>query len=401
MQLTNLTDQPLLLQQSGVDATAFNTTLPGGLFVLNPHESASYSMTFNPSRPGVYTNTLGLGPSKDYKLALVNLTAEAVSPFSLTPSTVTLGNQPLGTVGTRKVKLTNSYSQNITISAYSFDHYNPNFTVDFPKLPLTLNPRDSVQFTVTYKPTNTWGDYTNLLISLPHSSNGVLPLTGQGVQAAVLAVDSIALDFGGQLINTTSKSRTITVKSTTDLPLVVGSVSINNPAFNVEMPKLPVTLQKGQGFNLKVTFQPNQAQVYNSQLQINTDFGLSIGTVALSGEGSATTPLEPGPNTLDFGTVTVGETSKARKVSFTNKLNTKSLTVAKITFSYPTKVLTKDYSTSNLSQSLPIVLAPGQKFLVEVSFSPTIANNRDGYMVLLDPDGNEIGRVAVKGTGSY
>jgi P pilus assembly chaperone PapD len=111
--------------------------------------------------------------------------------------------------------------------------------------------------------------------------------------------------------------------------------------------------------------------------------------VALSGTGvAASLTLTANPGQLAFGSINAGSSS-SKGVTVTNTGNT-NVTISQITVSG------KDVSASGITT--PLVLAAGQAKVMNVSFSPTTAENVTGNVTATSSQGSSA-VIAVSGTG--
>jgi len=130
-----------------------------------------------------------------------------------------------------------------------------------------------------------------------------------------------SLSFPGQLLGTTSASKTAVLTNSGTGALAINSiVSSGNFASSHNCPISPSTLAVGAKCTITATFKPSVPSGISGEISI---FDNAIGSphlVNLSGIGLTAISLSPA--TLAFGTISAGTTSAAKTVTLTNNLST-------------------------------------------------------------------------------
>jgi len=140
------------------------------------------------------------------------LNAPPASAVTFTPSSLSFGPQPVGTLSqSQPVTLTNTGSETLTFSAVastSGDFYQSN------NCPHSLSPQGSCTFSVMFTPTVAGSRSGSVNISdNAAGSPQKLPLTGtaSGTGKIILTLSPASLDFGSVAVGTTSSPQTVTV----------------------------------------------------------------------------------------------------------------------------------------------------------------------------------------------
>jgi len=183
-----------------------------------------------------------------------------------------------------------------------------------------------------------------------------------------LTMSPASLTFPGQLLNTTSATKSVKLTnsslasvSISILPIAAsGDYAISSDTCPVD----PSTLAKGLSCTFNVTFTPTVAGSVPGEITIADTAAGSPHRVNLAGTGL--TPISLSPASLTFASQTVGTTSAAKTVTLTNNLST-SLTVTGIAAS-------GDYAVAG-SGTTPcvitgITLAAKAKCTFSVTFTP-------------------------------
>jgi hypothetical protein len=194
--------------------------------------------------------------------------------------------------------------------------------------------------------------------------------------------------FSGQIVNTTSASKPVTLKNSSTAAVTVNSITATGN-FAVFSNTCGSSINAGASCVVKVTFTPSIAGVITGSLAISDSAPDSPQTVALSGTGNL--PLTISPATLAFGTETVGGTTAAKTVTLTNNESTA------LSFSF---AASGNYAVSSSGTTCGASLASKAKCNIAVTFTPTANGSVNGAVTITDAVGFSPQLVALSGTGS-
>src|SRR5437016_4639324 len=199
-----------------------------------------------------------------------------------------------------------------------------------PTSPATLAAGANCTINVTFTPTAS-GARTGSL-SVTDNAGGspqMLPLSGNGTGPGVGLVPT-SLDFGNQLLATTSAPMTVTLTNTGAAALTInsfaasGDFAATSPGANA-CPMSPATLAAGANCTINVTFSPAVYGAPAGTLSPVSHAALFRSMLPLSGNGTG-----PGvglvPTSLDFGNQLLTTTSAPMTVTLTNT-GTAALTI--------------------------------------------------------------------------
>lgn len=301
----------------------------------------------------------------------VSLSGEGLEPkprWSSDP--LAFGDQRVNTSKEMLVTLENIGNSSIVITDIS-ESNNPNFTLlNPPNLPFSLEPNaeDPLTLEVRFHPSTSTTNPVTGAITLstddPVLKTLTLNLAGRGVKPHLVATPD-SLNFQGQLVNTTSEPKNVTLTNSGSGPIVITSiVGPDLPVFAVaSSPDLPTTLAADGGqLTLSVTFSPgiNDVADFSDELKLVTaDPDLKEFSIALSGRGEKPT-ITLDQSELSFGEQRVGTTA-TKRITVTN------------TGARPLEV-----SPPTLNEGLPFTVSPNSGFTlaknqsqeIEVRFSP-------------------------------
>ncbi|MER7004338.1 choice-of-anchor D domain-containing protein [Dactylosporangium sp. NPDC000555] len=194
------------------------------------------------------------------------------------------------------------------------------------------------------------------------------------------ALNASPTDFGNVAVGSTANS-TVTVTATRAVRIT--AVTAAAP-FGVTAPALPVSLNTGQTLAVPVRFSPAGPGGAAGSLTFTTD----AGNVAFDLHGNGTQPgLGATPSALSFGTVPTGA-SKTLGVSIANT-GTSPVTITGAT------APAAPFSVTGLPAN-GTTIAAGASVSVSVKYTPTVAGNQNGSLVVASNAGSVT--VPVSGT---
>ncbi len=378
--ITNVGDGEMLVSNvalAGLHASDFAFTASAPPIALPPGASTTVSITFAPTAEGQRSASLVITDSAAGNPHSIPLSGTGTAPaFGISPTILAFGNQLVGTTTTaRQITITNNGTAQLVISAIDLAGSNPpDFGFSAGTLPLSITTGASVTIDVTFTPSVTGNRSASLRISdnaagSPHS----VPLSGTGVAPAITAAPD-PVNFGSQLVNTSSAAQTLTITNTGTADLVVSGLSLggaNAGDFSISPASLPVTIAPGAATQISVAFQPLAAGARTASLLIASNAAGSPKSVALSGTGTAPV-FAANPSSVAFGNQPVNTTSNAQTITISNT-GDGDLVVSNITV---TGTNSGEFSVSPTS----FTVAPGGNAGVSVTFTPTATGARSAAL---------------------
>ena len=271
--------------------------------MLAAASTCSINVTFTPTVAGARSASISItdnatgSPQTD---ALSGTGTSTPAPaVSLSPTSLNFGNQNVGTTSAAKsIMLTNSGTASLTISSIALSGTNVGDfaqTSTCPLSPNTLAAGSNCTISVTFTPTTNGTQSASVTITdnaagSPHS----VSLSGMGITPApTVTLTPNSLNFGNELINTTSSPQTVTLKNSGTALLTISSISITgaNPSDFAQTNNCPVspnTLAVGSSCIINVAFTPPVTGSRSASVSINDNAAGSPHLVALSGTGSST-----------------------------------------------------------------------------------------------------------------
>jgi hypothetical protein len=310
--------------------------------------------------------------------------------ITLLPPSLNFGVQLLGTrSAARKVTLTNVGPSTLAISSIAITGPDSTDFGEKNNCGKSLAPGASCIIGVAFQPGQLGPRSAALTITddAPGSPQSV-PLSGISVTSgpdATLSTNS--LTFAVQLLGTTSPSQPVTLTNwgTQTLEITGGSISSD---FG-QTDNCSSHLAPGASCTINVTFTPRLRGIRNGTLSIKDNAPNSPQTVTLRGTG---TVVELNPGSLNFGTVTVGQSSQPQTTTLTN-VGGAALQITNITI---TGSDPNDFSQINTCDG---GVGAGQSCTITVTFTPTQAGFRSADVSVSDNGGGSPQQVSLSGTG--
>ena len=205
--------------------------------------------------------------------------------------------------------------------------------------------------------------------------------------AGILTASATTLTFGSISVGSNA-TQTLTFTNTGTGTVNISSASISGAGFAAVGGSPLSTISVGQSGTIQIQFAPPSAGAVTGSLTIASDAANSPLTISLTGTGT-----QPGltisPASLNFGNVTVGQTS-TQAVQLTNSGNVNVVVnLATLTGS--------GFTMSGLS--LPATLTAGQSVSFNVKFAPTTGGGVTGSIVFTDNAPGSPQTLSISATG--
>jgi hypothetical protein len=359
---------------------------------VGPNASCTINVVFQPTAGGSYAGTLMLTDDAINTPQTVTLSGTGFAPASLSPASLTFGNQLVGTQSTTQtITLTNPNNGGGGSNV-------PGFTIsgDFQQVTSCdalsiLGPDVPCPISVWFTPTAIGTRTGTLTITYTNPTPTTLTasLTGTGVAPEAI-VSPTALTFGNQALGSASSPLAITLSNTGNAPLSISSITLSGD-FS-ETNTCGSSVAANSSCTINVVFTPTESGVRSGTLTINDTSsnnvpGGSTQTVNLSGTGVG--PLVSlSPTGLTFAAQTVSTQSAPQTITLTNTGNG-ALTPFTITE-------TGDFTQTNTCGGS---VAAGSNCSISVIFKPTAGGSRSGALTLTDNASNSPQTIQLSGTG--
>ncbi|HXI82565.1 MAG TPA: choice-of-anchor D domain-containing protein [Verrucomicrobiae bacterium] len=322
---------------------------------------------------------------------VLNVSASA-SPITITPSSLTFGQQVILTTSSPQTA-TYRNGSTVPVQISNLSITGPD-AADFSVTSETcegsvLTPSQNCFVTVVFTPqVGPVGSRQANLVFTDDATGSprVVPLNGTATAAApiVCLSSSGTLDFGNQLLTTTSAVQTITLTNCGSADLNIASITISGSGSNDfsfgagTTCAAPSTITPGSTCTIAIQFNPQAVGSRKANLLIAHDATGSPTIIPLSGVGAALLPsICFSSSSIDFGGVAVGSTGSVVSVTITN-CGTAVLTNSSLT-------LTGANPGDFITNSAPCgSVATGGTCVISLQFAPTAGGSRSANLGFVD-----------------
>lgn len=392
---------------SGADF-AISSGWSGSSQVLNPGESITIGVEFDPSTTGNKTGSITVvsdDPNTAQATQSVSLTGRGTSRvLATTPSTtVAIGEVVVGDTGTAQVTLDNDGEATMTVTAFSFGGTNPaQFSKTAgPNPSFTIDGNSSQTITLACTPTSSGSKTATFTITsnADNTPSKVLDLTCSGMQPDIDVTPQTPLAFGDQVVGTQSAAQQFTISNASgtyvsNLTAVV--TNSNTTDFDVMVQGCSLgsncTFTPGQSRTVTVRFSPNSLGSKSGTITITSDDpDESSIAINMSGNGVEPDITLTSASSHNFGDVEIGQTSANHTVSVRND-GSATLTISSVSLggSNPAQFAI----TGGTVPGNAITLAPGASTSWTVACQPTTKGNKSAAFQIGSDDPDE-GTVSV------
>ncbi len=258
--------------------------------------SCSITVKFSPTSTGTATATLSVTDSASTTALTAALTGTNTSTsgpaVSLTPASLSFGNQTVGTTSTVQfVTLTNTGNATLNFSG-SFTISGPFAFAGQGTCGTSVAAGGSCTISVDFTPTTTGtftGDVTiaddasNSPQTIPLSGSGVSSSGGSGGSGTTISVSPTSLNFGRIAVGTSSAPEVVTVTNTGGTTVTFTGIQTTGPYSDTTT---CASLAVGATCTVSVTFSPTSTGNESGTLTITDNATGSPQVVSLSGHAS-------------------------------------------------------------------------------------------------------------------
>jgi hypothetical protein len=387
------------------DFAAVSPACPISPAILAVAASCAINVTFTPlalvppARVGTLTIN-AINPVAAYTVALGGTASAVPVPgIALNPGALNFAPQPTNTQTIQNVQVTNTGTANLTIGLISttsadFRIVAPSVAT-FPICGATLAPAASCLIGVAYSSIN--GGTTTATLNVSNNATATpasAALTGTSVVPSIpLIALTSPINFGDQIVGTTSASVTPSIRNSGTAPLVVSGLSVTGAnATDFVLSGGCTVVAVGASCNITLTFNPTATGIRNAQINVlsNASNAASTNTIALVGNGIPAPAPRADLNitAIAFGNTIFGGAAPSQTVTLTNG-GTVPLAVQSL-------IASPEYVQMN---NCPAALVPQATCSIMISFTPLGLGPRGGELVLTSNAVSSPDRIPLAGVG--
>ncbi len=364
-----------------------------GCSMLAPGASCTVSVVFSPSAIQTFSGTVNLQPQasgcggcvRDYRTQTIAVTGTGIAQppvLQFSPATLDFGNQIVNTSSAPQSITVTNISSTDTVVLSSIAVFGSPFLIQPSSCLSPVAPGMSCTIPFIFTPGTVQAFSATVTIQVQASGCGgcvrsypaqTFNVTGTGIaQPPVLKFSLATLDFGNQIVNTSSAPQSITVTniSSTDT-VVLSSIAVFGSPFLIQPSSCLSPVAPGMSCTIPFIFTPGAVQAFSATVTIQVQASGCGGCVRsypaqtfnVIGTGIAQPPvLKFSLATLDFGNQIVNTSSAPQSITVTNISSTDTIVIL-----VPS---TQAFATQLISCS---TLAPGATCNIAFIFTPTVA----------------------------
>ena len=393
----------------------------GGTGVIVPNGTRTFSVAFKPESTGNKTNSISIVHNAIGSPGLVPVSGvgQRDAEIGINPPSHSFGNIVVDQQSELQTfTISNNGGSDLIISSITLpaSTHSNQFNLSVTGLPWTITPSGTPRtFTVRFNPTSTGFKDAEIRVvdNLPNfplgSNEGmsytltryrendsrvesftfgnttsetnedeniratrIVPISGTGV-APEFEINPFSQDFGLVLVGSTSTSQTFSITNPGTANLIISSLSIPTSEHSNQFTisgntGLPWTITPhGTAGTFTVSFAPTTTGSKNAYVRIIHNADGTPTNVPILGTGDPLPEPNITPGTIDFGTITIGQSSSPQTVTITN-VGGGSLIIN--TISLPSGENQYELNNGNI---LPVTLTANQSISFSATFKPTSA----------------------------
>jgi len=357
---------------------------PGGFSGVASGNACIYSVSFTPSANAPLTGTLIVNGTNGASL-VVSLSGTGLSPNPSASLSTTSLQFPLQQVGTtsapQPVMLTNSGASALSIAGITASQQ---FS-ETDNCGSSLTGGASCTINVSFAPT-TSGNSNGTLNIVENAGGSTQTVTLNGQAGTPIAMVSPGtLNFGSQVLGSTSASQNVTLSNTGNFTLTLNSIAVSGDF--AQNNNCGSALAPNASCVISVTFTPQSSGSSSGTIPITDNASGSPQSVSLSGTGLTPAAVSLSPSSLSFSTP-LGTSSASQTVTVTNTGGV-ALGISSVAANYPFEIMTNT-CTGNL--------AGGASCSVNISYTAQTSGAVTGAFTITDSAAGSPQSVPLTGT---
>jgi PKD repeat protein len=379
-----------ILQVSHIEFSSPDFTISNSSFSIAPKATRILTITFSPAAHGqisaemtISSNAHG-NPELTYNVLGFGKTPEP--GLTITPAVYNYLGVYTNAYASKNFKLKNSGTAVLNISSYTCAEASFTSSAIFP---LSIAPGDSLYIPVRFSPTLAQEYAAAFVLNSNLATDKHIALSGTGLTPLPhLDVSPSPINMGNVIV-TVPKVSQLTLNNTGQLPLLISSISSQNPALAIT--GIPASIAAGSSAQLNLQYTASVSGNFSGMIEvISNDPDTPNLEIPYSGTAILGSPIiGSNTNSLNFPLTLVGSQS-SQNLIITNSGNL-PLSINRIEFSH------NAFST----QIFDIQILPQGTAILPVTYAPTQAGAASGFMLLRNNSLNANYQVALQGTAEH
>ena len=278
--LTSSGTAPLTINTGSVTGAGFRMSGLSFPLTLNPGQTATVAVAFEPATAGAATGVLAFSS---------NASGTGTAAISLS-GTGESGPGVLGGLTCSSAAVTGAQTDTCTVtltaaapsSGLNISLSSNNAAVTVPSSVTVPAGATSASFTATIASVT-----SAQTIALTASAGGVTVVYAINLNAAApaLTLSTTSIAFGDVNLNA-SATQSVTITSSGTAPVTLSAGSVTGSGFSISGVSFPVTLSVGQSAHLNIEFDPTTAGAVIGAVTLTSNASPSTATITLSGTGA-------------------------------------------------------------------------------------------------------------------
>ncbi len=334
-----------------------------------PGSSRSFEVTFTPTGKGNFSGVMEviIGPCAETMLLTLRGTGSE-SELSITPSPLDFGSVNVGADAVRSVRISNPGSSTATVTDLIFNPPMPVGSEHFslspaPALPFVLNSGAGRDIDVRFSPQAiaAYSGSLCIVVSTPCPDTICVALSGKGTSSG-LGVSRTRLDFALDPCTLSQVCDTVDVLNNGALHVTLTGATFDDVGwFTASAPgAFPLVVQPGARATFRVCALSGFAGTRSSTMRISTTDALTPELRVAVRAVRDSSAFRVQETALDFGAIASCEIGATKTVTIINTgLMMEIVDILRATTPF------------EVTETLPIVIQPGQQRTLTVRFAPT------------------------------
>jgi len=358
---------------------AIDTQLPPNVYLTGYTNSTNFPVS------------TGAFQTKNGGLQDGSVTKFAPSPnLGLSSAALSFGNQNDGTTSApQTITVTNTGNENLTVTNVSITGANNN---DFGETntctTASVAPQSTCTINVTFTPSISGNETASVSITdNAPASPQLVSLTGFGVGSGpAVQLSATSLTFPVTVVGTQSKPQTVTLTNAGNSTLTITQIAAS--VGFTETNTCGTSVGVGASCTITITFKPTMPNAATGAVTITDNASGSPQSIALSGTGTVVTLS---PATINFGMVTVGQSSTPHTATLRNASKSALAVTIALIGTDP-----QDFSETNTcGSSVPAA----STCTITTTFTPLVKGALSATVSVTDAGGASPQTITLIGTG--
>jgi hypothetical protein len=250
------------------------TTFP---MTLNPGQTATLSVEFDPTAPGAAAGQLTVSSNSSVATAAIPLSGTGgaqLSGFSCSKASMSGSGTDVCTV---------TISEPAPAGGFRITLASNNTFATIPTVSMVAANATSAQFSVNVTPVSSAQVATLTASAGSVTENFALQLN---LPVPTLGISATSVTFGNVAVATTA-TQTVTLTSSGTEAVTVSAATVTGTGFALAPTTFPLTLNPGQTATLSVLFDPTAMGASTGQLTVSSNSSVATAAIPLSGTGGA------------------------------------------------------------------------------------------------------------------